>query len=134
MSNGSEEWSPLSTARTVSEGKIASDEDNEDEVATVATARARQMKREIVRKAVDDVESAICGIGAIYKFRKTLGQGSFAIVKEAEHKETGAMVAIKIIEKVEGDDFEEREVWMLRKSGFEIALQRTQNFVSKVRL
>ena len=110
MTNGSEGWSPLSTARTVTDGKGASDDDNKDEVATVATARARQIKREIVRRAVDDVESAIAGIGAIYKFHKTLGQGSFAAVKEAEHKATKERVAIKIIEKVDGDHFEEREV------------------------
>jgi hypothetical protein len=108
MSNGSDEWSPLSTARTVSNCKMSNDEDKEDK--NFATTRAPQIKREIVRKTVDDIENALCGIGSIYKIGKTLGEGSFATVKEATHKLTGAVVAIKIIERLDSDKFEEQEV------------------------
>ena len=110
MLNGSSEWSPLRAARTVSDGNLASDENHEDEVSTLATTKARQIKREIIRRNVDEEENAQAGIRSIYKFGKTLGKGSFAIVKEAEHKETGALVAVKIIDKVDEDKFEEREV------------------------
>ena len=100
MLNGSSEWSPLSAARTVSDGNLANDENHEDEVSTLATTKARQIKREIIRRNVDEEENAQAGIRSIYKFGKTLGKGSFAIVKEAEHKETGALVAVKIIDKI----------------------------------
>jgi hypothetical protein len=108
MSNGSDEWSPLSTARTVSSGKICNDEDKDGDI--FMTTRAPQIEREIVRKTVEDRENALCGIGSIYNIGKILGQGSFATVKEATHKLTGSVVAIKIIEKLDSDNFEEQEV------------------------
>ena len=34
-----------------------------------------------------------------YRFGKVLGQGAYAIVKEAQHKETGYNVAVKVYDK-----------------------------------
>ncbi len=126
MSNGSDEWSPLSTARTVSDVKISCDEDKDDENFT--TTRAPQIKREIVRKTVDDAENALCGIGSIYKIGKTLGEGSFATVKEAVHKLTGAVVAMKIIEKLDSDKFEEQEVVMSPVFHCKLDMQKSSYF------
>ena len=45
-----------------------------------------------------------------YKFEKELGRGSFAIVKQAVHRQTGKVVAVKCIDRQSLDDDEENSL------------------------